>query len=384
MAERADLVILGGGLAGLSLAERLARRGAGGRVVVVEPRERYVDDRSWAFWTPPHSRLAESATARWTQWRFGVRGGAHVIAAAPGWCYALVRSAAFYDAALDAIEGSPNVTLLRGARAGSIDRGDEGLRVQTSAGTFLARHVVDTRPPAAARVAASTLQQSFLGREIALDAATDGAVAEVMGDMRCDAKGFAFAYVLPLSPRRVLVEITRFARGAHGPASLAGDLEALLAARGWASARVCREEHAVLPMGLPEDTGAAHVAGVVRAGTAAGALRAASGYGFLRIQRWAERCTDAIAAGRAPLGHPPEPALRRWMDGVFLRALAAEPERAPEFFLKLAARVPGAALVRFLSDEARPADLLRVIAALPPAPFLRALPTRAAACSVAP
>ena len=80
--------------------------------------------------------------------------------------------------------------------------------------------------------------------------------------------------------------------------------------------------------------------------------------------------------GLPPLGHPAEPRLRRWMDRVFLRALANHPERTPEFFLRLALSVPGAAFVRFMSDQASWADHARIMAALPPGPFLQALQGR--------
>jgi len=105
----------------------------------------------------------------------------------------------------------------------------------------------------------------------------------------------------------------------------------------------------------------------------AGALRAASGYGFLRIQAWAERCAAALARDGRTVGHPNEPRLRQWMDELFLRVLTADPTRAPEFFLRLAGIVPSAAFVRFLSDQASVADIARIVTALPPWPFLRAL-----------
>jgi len=56
-----------------------------------------------------------------------------------------------------------------------------------------------------------------------------------------------------------------------------------------------------------------------------------------------------------------------------LQALASNPARVPDFFLRLASVVPPLSMVRFLSDMARPTDLARIIAALPPGPFLRAL-----------
>jgi hypothetical protein len=50
--------------------------------------------------------------------------------------------------------------------------------------------------------------------------------------------------------------------------------------------------------------------------------------------------------------------------------MARHPERVPEFFSRMFDRVPPEALVRFLESEPRPADILQVMRALPPAPFL--------------
>jgi lycopene beta-cyclase len=373
MTERVDLVILGGGLAGLALAERLARAGTGGQVRVIEPREHYEDDRSWAFWTPIGSAWAARANRTWARWCSALRGAPPVMSSAEGWCYAQVRSADVYAAATEAIATSPHVQLRSGIRAESLRATDDGVDVYTSAGTVRARHVVDTRPPSATRFAASPLFQSFAGRELALDGpGVDDRAVELMTDMRADARGFAFAYVLPISRTRVLVEATRFAARPMSAGELAADLDALVAARGWAHAPVLRTEQAVLPMGLPPASDEP-LRGVVRAGTSAGALRAASGYGFLRIQAWASRCAAAIAADGPPIGHPVEPRLRRWMDAVFLHAVASNPAHAPVFFMRLATAVPPASLVRFLSDQATPIDLARIVTALPPWPFLRAL-----------
>lgn len=375
MTERVDLAILGGGLAGLSLAQRLAQSGAGGVIRILEPREAYTDDRSWAFWTPADSRWAKTARRTWTHWQCGIADdGERVVASADGWRYAYLSSSAVYDEALSAIARHPRIQIERGVQAGAITREADGLAVSTNAGTLLAQQVVDTRPPSRAQLAGSRLFQCFAGSEVQLDEpGIDDRDIELMTDMRVDRLGFVFSYVLPLSRTRVLVEATRFSRQPLSAATMSSDLDALLASRGWREAPVLRSEYAVLPMGLPLTPDTDALPGVVRAGTAAGALRAASGYGFLRIQAWADRCAEAIARTGKPLGHPEEPRLRRWMDAVFLNALIANPERAPDFFLRLARLQPSAAFARFMSDQATAADVLRVITALPAGPFLRAL-----------
>ena len=377
MADPADLIVIGGGLAGLSLTMRLAQRGYPGRVQIIEPRVRYEDDRSWAFWTPSGSHWSACASRTWDEWLFSRQAGTAVARRAEGWCYAYVRSIDFYQSALRALAACPNITRVPATCVGMVQDLDEALGVVTTAGTLPARHVVDTRPPPASQYAGATLFQCFAGRELQLSRpGFDDRQVELMTDMRSESRGFVFTYTLPLSPTRALVEVTRFSAFPLAAAELACDLDALLEARGWSQAEVLRSESAVLPMGLPAAAGNTTVRGVVNAGIGGGALRAASGYGFLRIQAWAERCADALMQGLPPVGHPPEPVLRRWMDQIFLDALAGHPERTPEFFLALASSVPGVAFVRFMSDRASWTDHALIIAALPPGPFLHASRTR--------
>lgn len=374
MSEPADLVIIGGGLAGLSLAARLARIGAGGRVRILEPRRRYEDDRSWAFWTPADGALAASATRIWKRWRFSAEGGEARSVAAAGWRYAYLRSSDVYESALREIAAAPRISLELGVTVHGLVEGPAEREVQSSTGTIAARYVVDTRPPQASRFARSPLFQSFVGRELQLDGhCIDDSEVELMTDMRVDARGLVFSYVLPLASDRVLVEATRFATLPITATSLQADLDALIDRRGWSRGRVLRSEYGALPMGLPEADAVSHDPRVVRAGAGGGALRAASGYGYLRIQSWADRCAESLRDRDAPVGHPPEPRIRRAMDRVFLRALAMHPQRAPEFFMRLASALPGAAFARFMTDQASAADLARVVASLPPLPFLRAL-----------
>lgn len=367
-------MIIGGGLSGLSLASRLARGNYEGRVVILEPRGEYVDDRSWAFWTQAVGAPSAVPSRRWSHWQFSRQDGERVTCSAKGWHYAYVRALDVYRAALKSIASRAGFTLALGTQARAIGRNGGALSVTTDAGALSTRYVIDTRPPTADRFSRSTLFQCFAGREVRFDQIRfDDTRVELMTDMRADALGFVFSYVLPLSPTRALVEATRFSTRALGQAELTADLDQLLARRGLSDGAVLRSEGAVLPMGLPTPDPADAIDGMVRAGQGAGALRAASGFGFLRIQAWAERCAQSLLNGQGPIGHPAEPMVRGWMDGVFLRALARNPARSPEFFMRLATSVPGDAFVRFMSEQGRLLDHARIVAALPPGPFLEAL-----------
>ncbi|MBC7442879.1 MAG: NAD(P)-binding protein [Ramlibacter sp.] len=363
----ADLVILGGGLAGLTLAARLAREGSGRRIVVLEPRTAYQDDRSWCFWRPEQHDLSHLVSRSWKTWTFSDEMGVSIRHQVPGLTYQYIRGSDFYASAQADIAESAHVDLRLGLRAETVAAVPGGVRVETSAGSLLARQVIDSRP----RAAQAMLYQSFVGLELEREHpfSFDPREVTLMGSLAADAEGLRFLYTLPLGPNRAIVEWTRFGTAPIARERLLSELDERLTGLGLADARRVRTEGGVLAMGLGRQT-APPIPGVLHAGNTGGALRAASGYGFLRIQRWAQLCTESLIAGRGALGHPAEPRVRRTFDRIFLQAVRAHPERTAEYFLALARGVAPAALVRFLSDGARPADYARIISSLPWTPFL--------------
>ena len=66
----ADVLIVGAGCAGLSLAWHLVERGLGGRrLLLVDPRTEYGRDRTWCFWNVVEHPFEDLVTKRWSRWR---------------------------------------------------------------------------------------------------------------------------------------------------------------------------------------------------------------------------------------------------------------------------------------------------------------------------
>jgi len=384
-----DLAIIGGGCAGLSLACALARKHVKQSVLVIEPRTDYDNDRSWCFWAsdsedaltsqalgPLPAYFRREIHHRWPSWAFGQIDQPVTIKQAPGSSYQYLRASDFYQVCRQAIEASATVDLQLGQTAQTIVPVAAGWEITTDKQVITARHVIDTRGPARVRADQATLQQVFLGAEIELDvpAEIDMRTAELMTDMRLVNGEFCFTYILPYSPTRLLVEVTFFARTIPERALLDAELAGVLERRGWAQARVVRQEYAVLPMGLP----AARVlpGQPPQAGTGGGALRASSGYGFLRIQRWANHCAQHYLATGQIIGHPKAALWWRSMDQLFLDVIAANPSLAPEIFERMLKRTEPARFVRFMSDQAGTMDCVRIMGCLPKRPFLQALVRR--------
>lgn len=364
-----DLLVLGGGCAGLGLGLRLAEAGdAAPRTRILESRTRYEDDRTWCFWrTGPH-RFEPLVAATWDAMDVG-RGGALERFDCTDTPYQMLPSLPYYEHASDLVEGSDRVRLDLGTRVtGEPTRRGNRWVVETDRGRLTSNHLVDTRPPAA--VPECVLWQSFLGRVVRTEEPRfDPSAVTLMDFDEPNSRGVQFTYVLPFSPHEALVETTVFGARPLGEADLAPDLDQALARRVRGSrSSPLRSEHGVLPMGFEAPPPSAPW---VRAGLFHGGARPSTGYAFQRIQAWAGSCSRALLAGDAPLSAAPDSVLRRGMDAVFLRVLRSDPQRGPELLSRLFAAAPTHRVIRFLSDLGSAADAFAVVRSLPPGPFLR-------------
>jgi lycopene beta-cyclase len=374
MPADADVIILGGGCAGLSLGLRLSERsGQCGRVVIVEQRAAYRHDRSWSFWRLTPQRFDGLIEHAWL--RMAIRSGARsVLADCRATSYQSLPSGAFYAEAVRIIGAGTTVELKLGTTVTQPPRRiRHGWEIDTSGGRLSTRWLIDTRPSETLHPDASTLWQSFSGREIHSAADRfDPTTVELMDFTPASTDEVCFTYVLPITSKRALVETTVFGTRPLTSNDLDTRLTRALARyTGGGSHEVLRTEHGALPMGLKRVSTTA--ATPLRAGVAGGAARAATGYAFQRIQRWADACADALREGQPPLAAAPDPPHTRAMDKLFLNALRRRPELGPEIFLALFGRVDPARVIRFLSDCGSPGDHAAIVAALPARALLSAL-----------
>ncbi|UOG92785.1 MAG: lycopene cyclase family protein [Candidatus Thiothrix sulfatifontis] len=373
-----DLAIIGGGCAGLMLAHYLLQQAPPQiRILLLESRAHYTRDKTWCFWQADQHGFSDLVQHRWQQWSFGLQGEVrdwqHTQAGALS--YQCIPSDVFYEAMQARLSQHSGCTLLLGTRLTHCQTHDTGYSLQTDAATFYANAVVDTRPPDAARWRGG-LQQVFLGYEVRTTIPVFSAgSAGLMQGMSSDEYGFRFTYTLPFSPTHALVEETRFTAHTVPLTQLQQRLTQTLQQRLNGQAyQVEREEYGCIPMTTHLANGASKPATYVRAGTGGGAVRAASGYAFQRIQGWALQCAQEFLRTGLLLPHPPEPRWRQAMDAIFLEVLRTRPALTPQLFMRMAQALDDQTFARFLSEKASIADVLQVVRAMPTLPFIQALP----------
>ncbi|MBC7681484.1 MAG: NAD(P)-binding protein [Ferruginibacter sp.] len=369
-----DVLIVGGGLGGLSLAAELAQpQYAHLRVLVLEKRTRYQRDRTWSYWGTHRHRYTDLERHRWHRWSVRFEGRQCLQTSDIPYC--TVDADAFYGAAVAQIAAATHVQLRMDCAVRAVNSphtGDALLDVQLEDGSReSARWVMDARP--AGKSGDAGLFQHFVGWEIRTPTdCFDDTLVELM-DFQPACAGLHFFYVLPYGPRHALVETTWIST-LGVPPDYEDELRAYLATRYGLGPFECiyQERGQLALQAEPQPT--AHPR-IVRVGQAAGTLRPSTGFAFLETladARRLARCLGQAGSQTRAIASFRRKTLNRWMDRVFFQALASRWPVAPRYFLALFGGTTARTLVPFLAGNATLWQRLKVVMQLPKADFLRA------------
>ncbi len=360
--EHYDLIVLGAGCAGLSLAHQLSRYPKPkAKVLFLEARHRYVHDRVWCHWKNPSVNLDE----RWIQrrWHRMTVGDARrtVTLTTDLMPYMLIESGTFYQCVQEDIRSSSLLDLRMGVNVSSpILSHQNAHRVAFGGESAQSHHVLDTRPRLGA-LRSPGMWQSFIGWEIeCMDEVFDLETVTLMEFVRPSRYVLEFVYILPMTAKRALVEWTVFDPRPIAPETLLDALSGKVKAlAGGSSYRRIRSEKGILPMG--ELRVASPGTGVTDISLGSGMARMATGYAFSNIQRWAVQCAEEVESGGVPRGPLPRPRPIQWMDQLFMNRLQANPDQAPDFLMDLFEKTDPECLLGFLEGSSSPRHLVAVM-----------------------
>jgi lycopene beta-cyclase len=255
------------------------------------------------------------------------------------------------------------------------------------------RCVIDGRGPQPSRHLMLGFQK-FTGQVLRLEE-DHGLMGPVIMDATVPQQGdYRFLYTLPIGPRELLVEDTRYSNTPHVDG--AADAEAIAdyaAGQGWSILEVLREERGSLPITLGGNIDAfwADGTGVPRIGLRAALFHPTTGYSFAEAVRTADQIAAApdLTTGsvrwlveRRSQAQWSAQAYWRFLNRMLF--LAAEPDRRWVVMQRFYGLGQGL-IERFYAGRSTLADKVRILTGRPPVAILRALkclPQRSAAAHV--
>jgi len=374
--EKYRYIIVGAGASGMSLCCHLLEAGVRDRILILDRKSAFTDDRTWCFWNVRPSPYTDLAIRCWHRWEVRDTQGNEARQESPGVGYACLRGLDFYDHAQAKIAEHENVTLMLGSAIGNVNTFPDYAAVEANGISYSADYVFDSRPKTVPARGGTASTQRFHGQFIRTDTPVfDPARCTLMDFRASQEHGLHFFYILPFSPTEALIENTYIQDcGTEGltPEQHRTEISDYLAQKvGLTAFTLLREEAGAIPMTtqpFPKRDGR-----LFFIGTAGGCTKPSSGYTFQRIQEQCRQIAGAAANGTLDrFRERLAPARYRFFDSVFLQVLHDDPGDFPEYFYRLFTRVSPEALTAFLSETSTWRSDLQIMRSLPLGPFLRA------------
>ena len=367
-----DYIIAGGGCSGLSLAWHIIQHEAlqYKSILIVDERLAPVNDRTWCFWSSDNIPEPVPIYRTWKQLhiRVGMLDKKTIL---DKLSYNCVRSGDYTEALLIDLKKYSNIHLHKGSIVEVVERNDD-VAVHTDTGKFRAGLLFDCYSKPDLSKSEYPLLQHFLGWEIETKSDTFNTDCATFMDFGVrQPSAAAFMYTLPYSSKKALFEYTVFSRNVLEKKEYEDEIRRYLKKHFQVSDyNISRTEFGVIPMA--DRIFNKGTRRIIPLGMASGSPKASTGYSFSRIHRQAATMATSLAQGK-PLVENTSPKKYRLFDLLLLHILDSDNDEYLSVFEALFRNNIFEDVLSFLDEKTGIAEDLRIMASVPPTPFLKAI-----------
>ena len=366
-----DLIIAGAGLAGLSLAYRLAiDKSYKGSILLIDKDNKTKNDRTWSFWSKEKGIFDELIYHSWSSLEYADSRQIKPLELGP-YRYHMIRGIDFYKHTLATIEESTNIDLVIGSIT-ELKETENEVEVLTDQEAFIGKYVLKSYPEIFTTNERNFVWQHFKGWIIETpDKHFDPDKAIIM-DFRIEQEGLTkFFYVLPTSDKSALVELAVFSKDIPSSDHYDSYLDAYITQElNVAEYKVREEELGAIPM-TSHDFQTSRTKRIIPIGTNGGSVKASSGYTFTRIQKHIEKVYDSIIHNKLDT-YKFDKNRYSFYDNIMLNAITSGKVSGAKVFEKLFSKLKAKTIFDFLDETGGFMNDLKIFTAPPTLPFLKA------------
>ena len=360
--KKYDIIIIGAGCSGLSLAYRLTNTNI--NICILESgNQKNRIRKTWSYWDVYQHPFAELENNSLDH-IYCVNNSSPKKLNCEKYNYKSIDSAQFDKYIFDKIDLSENIDIYFDSPVDELITKDKYIHIKSNNVIYEANEVFDSRTS----TMEASMYQVFLGYYINPVSSLDVVTPKLMDFTK--ENEFSFFYVIPFKDNSYLIEYTFFTPMIYSSDELKNNLDSYIMNE-FGQYKLIRSEYGVIPMS-PTLPALDQVKNIHKIGIRSGATRPSTGYTFLNIQKQSEFFAKKIKGiyGKNPLLTIKAKILRK-MDGILLRIIKNEPKRAKDIIFKMFTSNNDQTIIRFLSDIPSIFDILRIIINMPKIIFIK-------------
>ncbi len=373
-ATQYDYIFLGAGCASLSIIMRMINSGkfTDKKILLIDKEGKTKNDRTWCFWEKEPGFFEEIIYKKWDHLLFKTDDDTIPLKISP-YRYKMIRGLDFYNYCFSSIELQKNIDIIYGnistgkESVSRIKINDEILEVKNEAVIF--NSIYEKLEKDKDKF---YLLQHFKGWIVETPTERFNADEAVLMDFRVSQQhGTTFAYVLPLSPTKALIEYTLFTEKIlpqpEYDNALKNYIEKFLKLNSY---RIIDEEFGIIPM--TNATFPRKRNGIYNIGTAGGQTKASTGYTFRFIQKQADSIVKELAAGKNYSKTNKEHSRFYFYDSTLLHILSKKLLSGKIIFSILFKKNKAEKVLKFLDNESSISEEIKLLNTLPKRVFIKA------------
>lgn len=370
-----DYIITGAGASGLMLAYRMAQDAFfdDKSILILDKEKNITNNRTWCFWQLSHGEWDDLVFKTWDKIYFGSDYFSEEINIQP-YRYKMIRSANFYQHLWEIIGSKHNIRFLSVDVDGFSEQNNV-VTVYTSEGEFSCEKLFNSilfDKSYQSQDKFPLLQQHFIGWFVKCDTDVfDDTVASFM-DFEIPQQGNTrFMYVLPTSKTEALFEYTLFSKDLLPKEDYENAIKQYLKQKGIENYEIVETEQGAIPM-TSYKFWKYNTNNVLHIGTAGGWTKASTGYTFMNTTK---KTLALVAFLKTNQDLSKFIGLTKfWFyDLLLLDVLAKHNADGARLFSSLFKRTKVQTIFKFLDEESHLLEDLRIITAVPPIRFIKAL-----------
>jgi len=372
-----DFVFIGLGASNSLILISLIKKGLhkGKRIAIFELDNKTNNDKTYCFWANPKEAIVTELDSIISRRFNSIQVNASSAANIESCPYHYIRSVDLYALTLKMLTEA-QIHIYRSA-INQITDENQIYTLHSAAETCKAKYVFDSRPPSFDATAKDEiyLHQSFFGLHIKCEKDVFQQNTFDMMNFSVEQNEFTqFMYLIPFSSKEALVELTRFGAEKIELAYASNLLDEFIS-KNFGKYEKLGEEAGCIPMTTQINPPNQHK-GILNTGASANLIKPSTGYGFKNMFHFAQEVTQRVEAN--DLEKVNKLALKskarfKFYDRLLLMILFHWPASGKKIFTSLFNKLPILTIFSFLEEKTSLRQEIKIFAALPIQPFLKAL-----------